>query len=49
MAIQSVHSNLTLDGVTARIIANIKSKGGGDPEKTAEITMGGVPGRALTS
>jgi hypothetical protein len=44
----SVANNLTLDEANAQIAANIKAKGGGDPEQTEDITIGGVPARLLT-
>lgn len=43
----SVQSSLTLEEVSAQIIANLRSTAG-DPEQAEAITIDGVPGRLLT-
>ena len=44
---QSMQSGLTLEGLTAQVIANLRPIAG-DPEQTEPITMDGEPGRLLT-
>ena len=48
VAMMSVASNLSLDGVSALIMESIRGQAGVDPEQTDAITMDGVPGRLLT-
>jgi hypothetical protein len=45
IGVKSVPTSLTLEEVSAQIIANIRARTGADPEQTEALTMGGVPGR----
>lgn len=45
--VHSIQSSLTLEEVSAQIIANLRSTAG-DPQQTEAITIDGVPGRLLT-
>lgn len=41
-------TSLSLDGVSAQVLASIKSQAGVDPEQTEAITVGGSPARLMT-
>ena len=44
----SVGTSLTLEEVSAQVVAGVKSQSGADPGVAEPITMDGVPGRMLT-